>query len=432
MAATTFSTISTDAPNVYVAREMYKIAERKLVLGRYASRYVLPQRFSKTIRIDRFARMALPTTPLTEGVPPDTVALSVQNVDVTLEQWGIVTFITDVGLITTVHPALQLAIDRTALAIVETLEREIAKALLAGTSVIYGGAVSARGSLAATDVMTSTVVLKATTQLRALGAPEYDGGLYAGVIAPQQEGDLLRADTVFQSAHNYVNVKALEYGEIGIWMGVRWARGNFMPVFVGVAEPSESANSATVSLVAGAAGGAYNDNATLSGGIIVVARDVNSDYERKISVSHTTLALGAGNTALVVTTPTSTNYLYDIYAPPAAAGTGTPVLAASRQAANTAVTISSLPTSSTTAPVNPASGVSVFVAWVFGKDAYGRVELNGMSMQSYVTPAGASFSNPLAQGRKIGSKIMWKPFILDDNFFVRVETGSSFSAQLPS
>lgn len=429
--ATTFSTISTDAPNVYIAKEMYRIAERKMVLGRYGSRYMLPQRTSKTIRIDRFARLALPTAPLTEGVAPTDVALSVQNVDVTLEQWGIVTFITDVGLITTVHPALSLAIDRTALAIVETLEREVAKMLLAGTAVVYPG-VKTRTTLAATDILSTAVVLKATTQLRALGAPDFDGGLYAGVLAPQQEGDLAGSDTTFASAHNFVNVKALEYAEIGIWMGVRWARGNFLPIFVGVAAPTSAAATSTKAQLAGAAGGNYNAGATLSGGIIIVARDANNDYERKVSQSSTTFALGGGNTALQVTMPSSTNYVYDIYVPPAAAGTGTPVLSVSRAAASSVQTITSLPTSTTNAPTAPADTIEVFVAWVFGKDAYGRVELNGMSLQSYITPAGASFSNPLAQGRKVGSKVMWKSFLLDNNFLCRIETGSAYASQLPT
>jgi len=70
--------------------------------------------------------------------------------------------------------------------------------------------------------------------------------------------------------------------------------------------------------------------------------------------------------------------------------------------------------------------VDVFIAFIFGKDAFARVELNGMSLRAYLTPAGASFSNPLAQGRKIGSKVMWNSWILDNAFYRRVETGSAY------
>jgi N4-gp56 family major capsid protein len=428
---TTFSSVSNDAPNVYIAAQMFTLAERYLKVLKYASRYTLPQRFGKTLRIDRVKRLALPTVPLTEGVPPSAVGLTVENVDVTVDQWGIVAFLTDLGLITTKHPMLAKAIDRTALAIAETIEREACKMLLGGTAVQFAGHTS-RATLVATDVVNTGVVLTATTQLRALGAPAFDGDLYAGVISPQVEADILKSDATYQTAHNFVNVRAQEFGEVAVWSGVRWTRGNFLPIFKGVAAPDSSAATAEKAQLLGTTGGAYNANATLSGGVIIVARDINSDYERKVSQTSTTFALGAGNTALQVVLPSSTNYTYDIYTPPAAAGTGTPVLAASRQAAGATVTISSLPTSTVTAPAAPASGVEVFVTFIVGRDAFGRVELDGMSLQSYITPPGASFSNPLAQGRKVGSKIAWKSFIIDNNFLIRVESGSFFGSQLPA
>jgi hypothetical protein len=326
---------------------------------------------------------------------------------------------------------LQLAIDRTALAIAETLEREMAKTAVGGTAVIYANGKTSRANLVATDKVTTSTIISATVQLRALGAPEFDGGLYAGIIPPQVEGDMLASDATFQSAHNFVNVKALEFGEIGIWSGVRWARGNFLPIFEGVAAASSAAATATKAQLVGTTGGAYNANATLSAGVVVVARDINSDYERKISVSVTNFALGSSNTALQVVLPSSVNYTYDVYAPGAADGSTGPFLAVSRAAAGSTVTITTLPTAGSP-PAGPALAVDVFVSFVLGKDAFGRVELNGMSLQSYITPAGASFSNPLAQGRKVGSKIMWKSFILDNNFMVRIESGSAFSAQLPA
>ena len=135
--ATTFATLSTDAPNVWIARQTFRLAERNLRVGRYATMYNLVQRMGKTLRIIRHRRLALPTVELTEGVPPDAVALAVENVDVTVEQWGIVVLITDVAQITTKHPALNVAINRTSLAMAEVLEREIAETLLAGTNIVF-------------------------------------------------------------------------------------------------------------------------------------------------------------------------------------------------------------------------------------------------------------------------------------------------------
>lgn len=439
--ATTFSTLSQDAPNVWIARETYRLAERNLRVGKYAKLHTLEQRMGKTLRIVRHARLALPTGTLTEGTPPDAVALAVQNVDVTVEQWGIVVLLTDVAQITTQHPALQVAIDRTALAMAEVLEREQCVMLMAGTQVFYKGAVSARSSIGAADFLDTATVLKSTTSLRNSGAGEYEGGLFAGCMTPQQEADVLAADATFKDASNFANVRALQYGEIGIWMGTRWGRSNFLPIFKGQSTPDTSANSGTLD-----AGTAKPQVTAVDGGGTIVSaanfkfaivwRDKTTDYERHITqTSANILSASTGNNeSFTITVPsgTLTNYYYDVYMT-VAGGAGNLFKVLSRQTTATSVAITAVPAGTEAVlPVAPAATREVFVAWVFGKDAFGRVELNGMSLQSYITPQGASFSNPLAQGRKVGSKIMWKSFIIDNTFYARVETASAFSAGLPT
>ena len=431
-APTSFSTISSDAPNVYIAAETLRLVERNLRVGKYASRYSLEQRTGKTLRVVRYRRMALPLTTLTEGTAPDAVALAVDTVDVTVEQWGIVALLTDVAQITTKHPALQIAIDRTGLAMSELLEREMCNMLLGGTNVVYPAAITARGSLAATDILATATVLKATASLRARGGAEFEGALFGGAMAPQQEADVLAADQTFKDASNFANVRALQFGEIGIWMGVRWARGNFLPVFQGVAAVTTAAATAEKTQITATDGGGTITSST-NFKFCVVARDINTDYELKISVVSANIASAAtGNTeSFTFVMPSSTNYTYDIYMS-AAGGSGSLFKVKSRQTAGATVVQTAEPAGTeATAPVAPAVDVSVFVAWVFAKDAFGRVELNGMSLQSYITPAGASYSNPLAQGRKVGSKVMWKSFILDNAFFTRIETSSAYADELP-
>jgi N4-gp56 family major capsid protein len=432
--ATKFSTLSNDAPNVYIARETYKVAERNLVLNKAGKSYDLPQRMGKTLRVVRHKRLALPTAVLTEGTPPDAVALAIENVDVTVEQWGIVVLLTDVAMITTTHPALQVAIERTGMAMSELLERETANMLLGGTNVIYGGAAVARSGLAASDKMTTTIALKATTSLRARGAIAVEGGLYMGVIAPQIEADLLAADTTFQQASNYANVRRLEVGEIGVWMGVRWLRGNFLPIFRGAPAPDTGAATAYKPQITAVDGGGTITSST-NFKFAVVYKDANSGYERRITQASANISSAAtgNNESFTVTVAASdlTNYVYDVYMS-AAGGSGS-LFKVKENQTGTSVTITAVPAGTeATSPVAPAANVEVFVGWVFGKEAFGRVELNGMSLQSYLTEPGASFSNPLAQGRKCGSKVMWKSFIIDNSYFTRIEVGSAFSAELPA
>ena len=429
MATTSFSTLSTDAPNVWISQQTYKLAEKHLRIGKYATKYQLPQRMGKTLRIVRHSRLTLPKVALTEGSAPTAVALSIENVDVTVEQWGIVVLLTDVVMITTKHPALNVAVSRTSLAMAEVLEREMAVMLLAGTAVVYPGTVTTRPGISSADHVDTAAVLKATTQLRTNGALESDGGLFSGVLSPAQEGDILGSDQTFKDAANFANVKALQFGEIGVWMGVRWARGNFLPIFAGVAAPTGVAATSTRAKAVANATPSDGTFAGLSPKIVVVARDISTDYERKISQTSAAITIVATEDNVDVTVPSSANYVYDVYSDDG--NSGSMLLFSARNAANAVVSVTGIGTGAA-APAAPASGREVFVAWIFGVDAFGRVELNGMSLQSYITPAGASFSNPLAQGRKIGSKIMWKSFIIDNNYFVRLESSSTYSAQLPS
>jgi len=170
---------------------------------------------------------------------------------------------------------------------------------------------------------------------------------------------------------------------------------------------------------------------TLAAGIYkvqIVARDPNSNYERKISQPSANLT-AAANDRLQFVFPSNTSYVYDVYM--TQLGGAVYYLRSSRNAAGSTLLISSQPAGTeATVTAAPASGVEVFIAWVFGKDAFGRVELNGMSLQSYVTPPGASWSNPLAQGRKVGSKLMWRCFLQEQSFMSRIETGSAYPAEM--
>jgi len=409
---------------------MYTLAERQLVLGQYAKKYTLPQRMAKTMRIVRYKRMANPLTTLTEGTPPDAVALATENVDVAVQQWGLVALLTDVAEITTTHPALQIAIERVSRAMSEVIEREIAGVLMGGTNVFYGAVSgtpsSTRIGLQGSHRLTTPVVLSAVSLLRSNGAMDFDGGLYFGCMPPQLEMDMM-ADTTFSTAASYSQVVRLNVGEIGTWGGVRWVRSNFLPIYKGVTVPGTKNTTD-----AGISGNTGSGSAIGSAKLTVVSKDAQSGYERKVSAPY---SAGAGDDSLTLTTPTSTNYVYDIYQTAAGGSTSTWKRVFANVAANTAKTIDATSYTNGTArdfPAVPYTTQEVFVAFVFGREAFGRVELSGMSLESFLTPAVASYSNPLAQGRKAGAKVMWNSFIIDNNYFCRLESNSAYSANLPA
>lgn len=68
-----------------------------------------------------------------------------------------------------------------------------------------------------------------------------------------------------------------------------------------------------------------------------------------------------------------------------------------------------------------SSTVDVYPCLVVGKGAYGVGTFQ--SLQTYLTPATASDSDPLAQRRKVGAKVAFGSIILQQDALLRIETG---------
>lgn len=426
-AYTTFAAMSNDAPNVFIGAKMIELLQRILVTEKVADQYPLEQKMSKTRRIVRVNRLSLPTTQLAEGISPSSVALTLTNVDVTVEQWGIVALLTDVVELTVKHPMLNIAIERVGMAMKETAEREDALVLMSGTNVTYPGAVATRDALTSSDVANTAMFITIKAKLAMRGAMKYPDGLYMCLMQPPHEAALLGSDAVFQQASNFARVMKLEFGYIGTWMGLDCVVGNFLPVFVGVPAPSTAAITATkAKYTVGTSGTLATDNFQLK----VVGREVTTDYERRLSVQTGNIAVTSPG-SIAVQMPSSTNYVYDVYC--TQAGGTTAYKVASRQAASSTFTITTAPAGTeAVAPVSPANGVSVYPGFVLGRGAFGTTVLNGMSLQTFVTPKGASDSDPLSQRRKVGAKYMRKSFILDNDFMERFETSSGIAAVIPA
>lgn len=430
-AYTTFAAMANDAPNVYVTAKLLDILQRILVLQKVAVQYPLENKMSKTLRVIRVNRVSLPVTQLVEGVTPATNSLSLTNVDVTVEQWGIVVTLTDVLELTVKHPMLNIAADRVALAMKESAEREDANVLMAATNVTYPNAATSRATLAATDVFNTALAITMNAKLEMRGAPKYmPDGQYIGLFQPPHKAAVLGSDATFQQASNFSRVAKLEYGYVGPWMGIDWILGNFLPVFVGVAAPTTAAITATKAKFTVGTSGTLPTSADHR--IIVVGREVTTDYERRISGQSADISVTSPG-SIAIQFPSSTNYVYDAYGTTDFSGSPVFRLLASRQPASSTFVWTTPPAGTEpVAPEQPALGVSVYPGFVVGNGAFGTCVLNGMSLQTFITPKGPSDSDPLSQRRKVGAKFMRKSFILDNDWIERFETSSSLAAQIPA
>lgn len=439
------STFSADIEN-YIQQKVLRLVDRQLVAYQFGQSLRLPKNRGTTYTASRYDRVNLPFAPLSEGVPPTGEQMTLVQVSATALQWGDTITVTDIADMTIKHPLFQTAIKLISMQMAETLERNTFNNLLAGSQINYVNSRGSRAALVAGDVLNTHELNRAVGALRTIGAPEFMGQRsedekvtagkpsmsskdprgfqhYVGIMHPLVEQDLGENASIVQ-AWSYSDINKLYNNEVGTWRGIRWTRSNMVPYFVGVTQATGTGSST---------GGAL---AATSYYIIWTGSVAQNGYEQQIyQVSAAITVGGSGNGSVTTTAPNVAGYTWNAYI-----GTSTsPVnLGVSSSgptsgplagqavgiAPNTAITITGVGVSRTP-PAAPANGITVFPNFIFGEDAYGQVMLDDPKMSYLQT---ADKSDPLNQLRIVGWKVMYGTILLNQNFFMRIESTSAFTA----
>jgi N4-gp56 family major capsid protein len=429
----TSTTLANDLAPLWLQDELLAVAEKLTVFQDIGDTPNMPEGEGKTYSAQRYERLSLPGAPLTEGITPDSTPLVVNKVQAMLEQWGMVVSLTDVALMTTKHPALTAAKDRLGNASAELQDREIQKVLMGAGQVVFPGGKTSRSTLVAGDLPTTDFISGIVATLRQLGAPTFPGAMYAGVVDPYNEQDLAK-DNTFVLSHQYAETTALMNAEIGRWRGVRWKRSNLLPI---------------VSLLATGAGGASATNQAAGTGetgftagstvkVVVALADPISGLDVK-QIATASVTNASAYTVAFTITASAPEGRYNVYVS-AEGGTvptyqttvskpvGAQYVGVVAKAVTSAAAATSVGYSATGSPAGadpPATG-SVHVGYIFGKSSF-AVPAIGSRVETTLTPATASDSDPLKQRRKAGFKFMTKTCILNTDFFRRFECQSAFS-----
>jgi hypothetical protein len=195
-----------------------------------------------------------------------------------------------------------------------------------------------------------------------------------------------------------------------------------VPFWTGVAQ---------INPVASAAGG---NLATGNYFVIVTASPSLTSVEQSIyQVSASTAVVGPTG-SLQVTLPAKVGYVFNVYvgttASPtnlglSASGPATGSLAgqATQLAGNQTVIITGIGTAQTP-PAAPATGVTVYPTFIIGKHAYGQVVLSDPEFFYLTGPDKSDRANQL---RVISWKLFYGTILLNQNFFLRLESASAFS-----
>lgn len=432
------SSFSSDIEN-YIRDKTLPLVQRQLVAYQFGDALTLPKNRGTTYTASRYDRINLPFAPLSEGVPPVGQSMTVAQVSATAQQWGDTVTVTDVADMTIKHPLFQTAIQLIAMQMSETMERNTFNNLMAGTQINYVNSRGARASLVAGDVLNPTEINRATGALFTIGAPQFNGqmeedakvtagkpnsagkaGHYVGIMHPLVEQDMRTNPTVV-TAWSYSDIDKLYNNELGQWGSLRFTRSNMVPSFTGVA------------LVTGTPGTA-GSLATNTYYIQVTGSIAQNGYEQRIHQVSGGLAVTGPNGSISVTLPSVAGYVYNIYigtttsptnlAATASGPTTGPLAGQAVQLTGGATVILTAVGTARTPPAAPATGVTVYPTFIIGKNAYGQVKLDDAKFSYLKT---ADKSDPLNQLRVCGWKVFYGTILLNQQFFMRIESTSAYS-----
>jgi N4-gp56 family major capsid protein len=446
MATNTAGSFAADI-EAYIADKTLPLARRQLVVYQFGDPLSLPEGRGTSYTATRYNRVPLPYATLAEGVPPVGQNMTIQQVTATAQQWGDKVTITDVAELTIKHPLFKKAIELVGLQVAETLERNTFNALMAGTQINYVNSRGARASLVAGDVMNITELNRAYAMLHTLGAPRYMGDEmtdtrleadaggakassnprsmphYTSVIHPLVAADLRQNQTI-QTAWSYSDINRLYNFELGEWNGIRFCFSNMVPSFTGVAAVQGTA-------------GAIGSLATATYTIQLTASDTQNQYESRIYQLSNDIAVTGPTGSISVAIPsTPTGFTWSVYIGQGSAanpvnlglsGSGPSVgplagqatqLAGGQTIVITGVGVQQIP------PAAPATGVTVYPNFIFGRGAYGQVVLKNTQF-TYLRDADKS--DPLNQLRVVGWKTYYGSIWLNQQFAMRIESTSAFN-----
>ena len=435
----------------FIAEKTLPLTRKQLVAYQFGDPLTLPKGRGTTYTATRYLRIPLPLSPLSEGVPPIGETMTIQQVSAVAQQWGDKVTITDVAEMTIYHPLFQKATELVGLQVAETLERNTFNTLNSGTQINYVNSRGARASLVAGDVLNPFEVQRSYSMLFNLGAPRYMGDEmtdtkleadaggakasnnprqmphFTSIIHPFVAADL-RQNSQVQTAWSYSDINRLYNFEAGEFNGIRFCESNMVPFWTGFLSSAAGAT-----YTPGSAGSL----ATNTYYVQITGSDTQNQFESQIYAISAAQSVTGPNGSITVVVPSTTGYTYNVYistsATMASATLGTtvsgptvgPLAGQAVQLAPSSTVVITAAGTAQQPPAAPANGITVYPTYVIGRGAYGQVMLDDVKF-TYLKEADKS--DPLNQLRVVGWKTFYGTLIENNQFFMRIESVSAFSA----
>jgi N4-gp56 family major capsid protein len=401
---TTNSKFLSASMQTYYDKRLVQNMKPRLVHQSYGQKRQIPRNGGKAVNFRKFSPFPAATNPLGEGVTPEGQNLEITSIPAELDQYGEYVMGSDLLDLTAVDPVLdettELLGDQAGLSVDHIVRDVICK----GTNVQYANGKATRDQLLITDKMTTTEIRKAVRTLKNNKAKPFirNGKPYYYAIIDHDTAYDLMDDDRWQNVADYQQGEKVENGEIGKLFGCIFVESTEAKKFAaaGLSEANRnltvaSYDAMTVPTITLAEALSEADAASLAERhIILKDMSVNPVVWETVTIASASSGV-AGNATIVLDdapsfTPAANDMIY-----PGEAG---------------------------------ADGMSVNCTLVFGKDAYGVVDIEGEgTVKNIIKPKGsAGTTDPLDQRWTSGWKVEgFATVILQPAWLVRVEHGFS-------
>jgi N4-gp56 family major capsid protein len=162
---------------------------------------------------------------LAEGIPPDAVGLTLNQIEATIEQYGSVVRLSDLAEITARHNVIERTIYVLGLQAAETYDQLIFNVLNAAANTYFPNNRAGDTSLIGSDLVSYVDLVELDATLQTNGARPFEGGEYVFVTPPQVYSGLLR-DPDYKASNQLKTPEKIWRGEVGLLGGFRVIRTN--------------------------------------------------------------------------------------------------------------------------------------------------------------------------------------------------------------
>ena len=387
----------------FYEKRLLQNAEPKLVHDQFADKYPIPANNGKTIKLRRYSALPKALVALTEGVTPPGNTLNVNEIGATVDQYGDFIQMADMLLMTAIDNNLVQATKLLGSQAGRTLDTVTREVLAGAAPVRYAPKingstvtpVASRADLDASAKITPDLVFKAAADLNAMNADTI-GDSFVAIIHPYAAYDLMRNDE-WISVHQYARPDNIYKGEIGMLGNVRFIESSEAKIF-GPGVIAGGLERLTV-----------KTNASSAATEIYVTEKIG-DGSAQSSLSIPVYINGVANTVTAIAAYHNTN--------------------------GTKLTISALSANVSAGAVICGRGAgkdgsAVFSTVVLGAHAYATTEVEGGGLRHIVKQLGYG-DDPLDQRSSAGWKATKVAHLLNEEFLVRIEHGSAYSATAKS